>query len=53
MTAPAVGGENDSVKSNLADECSDFKGDNGDLTARAVHFEFDLLALHGLQEHWI
>jgi hypothetical protein len=53
MTAPAVGSENDCVKSNLADERSDFHSHDGDLTARAVHFELDLLTLHGLLEHWI
>jgi hypothetical protein len=53
MTAPAVSSENHRIKSNLADERSDFQSHDGDLTAWAVHFELDLLALQGLLEHWI
>jgi hypothetical protein len=53
MTAPTVSGKNDRVKSNLADKRSDFQSHDGNLTARAVHFELDLLALYGLLEHWI
>jgi hypothetical protein len=45
--------ENDRVKRDLADERSYFEGNDGDLTAGAVNFKLDLLALHGLLEHWI
>ena len=53
MTTPAMGDEYDRVKRNLADERSDFEGNDSDLTAGAVNFKLDLLSLHGLLEHWI
>lgn len=53
MTAPAVGGQADDVKRDQADQRSNFDGDNGDFSTRAIDLELGLFALHSLEEYGI